>query len=255
VKKHLMSTGLVLTFLVIACGPSRNPESSLMISGGTLVEASEPASKSTVLVKSAFGNCTGVIIAPDFVLTAAHCKAGVGLSTIYLYDGAARIASSGIGVVGIALPNGVSAAKEDYLDDANVFADLALLRLAKPIPASYRAVSIASSEVASGFAALAVGAGRHNNDAAQAQTLQEKSVTVATNKAKEGYVFVQGSVTNPGDSGGPLYAPTADPNQLELLGIVHGREGHPVYWSVTRYTNATTQAAWIKQAMMNLRAQ
>ncbi len=75
---------------------------------------------------------------------------------------------------------------------------------------------------------------------------------MATNKAKEGFVLVQGEVTNPGDSGGPLYAPLSNPDRLELIGIVHGREGHPVYWSVTRYTNVSTHAAWIQQAMKNL---
>jgi hypothetical protein len=72
---------VVLAVALLACQRSHSPSHSVAghesvlrsVINGDLVEGSEPVSRALVLIRIEKGTCSGVLLAPDLVLTAAHC--------------------------------------------------------------------------------------------------------------------------------------------------------------------------------------
>ncbi len=257
-----MHSVLVLAMLVFGCRQSSS--SSLQIQSGTRVSVSDPAARTTVFVKSASGaNCTGVIIDSQFILTAAHCEAGVD-SFVSFYKGDTKIPNADIRVIGMEMPPGVTANRNLIpADDGGekIYADIALLKLERSIPGSHRPVEVFNEAVTTtSFNGLAVGAGVHDSDRSQAQILKEKPAALSLCNEKRGTVFVSGSIVNPGDSGGPLYHLSS--GQLQLVGIlssvgyceqkIDNDPAKSKFFNSTRYTRVGAHSTWIQSAMKNL---
>jgi hypothetical protein len=122
------------------------------LEGGALARPGDPLARASVAVGTLVSGgdsigasrCTGVLIAPDLVLTAGHCVRGNSLAAIVLfYDGARPIAS----------PQPVAAvARYDVVEDdvpseyvgrlSDLSLDTAILRLATPVRGR-RPISIA----------------------------------------------------------------------------------------------------------------
>ena len=144
-----MQTRLCLVFLamlaalVSLCGPAP-----------ALVGEAGPADiaiqRYTILVYSSKGRCSGVVLAQDLVLTAAHCVEWPEVS--YLVGGVVGINQfTGVGVAEIA--------RHPDFRKPTSGADLALLKLAKPLSErftpAFLQVRPASSAIASLSAAMA----------------------------------------------------------------------------------------------------
>jgi hypothetical protein len=122
-------------------------------SAGAIVNgAADPdgARAAVMLISPRGGICTGVIIAPAVILTAAHCAAG-GTATKVRFGGAD------------AGPVAQTAPHPGYVPDAirkRVRSiDLALIRLSRPLPEAARTMPLAGSGPANGGTLVAGGYG------------------------------------------------------------------------------------------------
>jgi hypothetical protein len=122
-------------------------------SAGAIVNGSadpDGARTAVMLVSPRGGICTGVVIAPAVILTAAHCAAG-GTATKVRFGGSD------------AGPVAQAATHPGYVPDAirkRVRSiDLALIRLARPLPDAARALPLAGSSPANGGTLVAGGYG------------------------------------------------------------------------------------------------
>lgn len=79
--------------------------------------------------------CSGILIAPNFALTAAHCVIDIGLKTFTLYDSAKVVSGYDNGIENPAIPS--SAVSKAYIFKSfysgTGWSDIALIELKKPI--------------------------------------------------------------------------------------------------------------------------
>lgn len=189
---------LALALLAGATGPAR------AIVGGAPA-GPEVAAHAVMLVSTRGASCTGTVLAPDVVLTAAHCVEPAADYAVALISGPAPKL---IPVTRIALHPGFSA---DQFRTRRPTPDLALVKLAEPLPASLRPARLAPAGglppkgdgfTIAGFGVTADGASK------SAGTLR----TVALpNIGSTGGIMVRlsraegGAGACTGDSGGPAF--------------------------------------------------
>ncbi|HZS63567.1 MAG TPA: trypsin-like serine protease [Xanthobacteraceae bacterium] len=195
----------IAAFLFVSAFPA-----AAMVGGAQAVDAAAP--RHEVMILSGRGNlCTGVVLVPDLVLTAGHCIDPALPYRLYELDAARQPRFREIAK--IAVHPQFSRAT---FDANRATADVALLKLAAPLPESYAPAALAPKRprVALGEHFLVAGYGvtkpRDNGTAAvlrradlvatgQPGNLQLRLVDPATQGEKPGL----GACT--GDSGGPAY--------------------------------------------------
>jgi hypothetical protein len=197
------------------------------------------------------GFCTGVVLAPRIVLTAAHClRAAANIAVLYR-DGAGAP---------VLIPVAATAGHPRYHADAVrkriVSIDLGLIETATPLPATFRAAELADATPGVGDTVTLVGFGI----AREGEPKTGGTARTATLRVSEPLSQIllwagdpgnNGSGACSGDSGGPLFASDG----RTVLGLVAWTKGEK-----GRKCGITTQGplvaparAWIAEVVANWR--
>lgn len=209
--------GFAVCVWLAACGSTEGVATSDIkhvtpeIVNGT--EATDLASACIVNLQTPQGTamCSGALVAPNVVLTAGHCVAGVSRWSVkcpYARDAVwVTVAEAALSPT---FPNRDDPTRE-YIDNSRG-SDLGLLRTSRPL-AEDRVARVRAQNIAAGLDVFAVGRIHHG-----VTNLMYRSprFTLSLSDRTHGYwVGVDRTVIEPGDSGGPLF----DVNTREVVGV------------------------------------
>lgn len=139
--------GALASGLVLAA-----PQAGAVVGGR---EHDGPLSRQAVMVLTDGGGvCSAVVVAPDAVLTAAHCAAGNAERRVHWTDGSGQpvlVAPSAVAVHPGYVPNAIAERRRSI--------DLALLRLPQALPADFSAATLTVSGPRAGGSATLGGFG------------------------------------------------------------------------------------------------
>jgi secreted trypsin-like serine protease len=247
-------------FAALACLLTLGLPASAMVGGAPAVDAS--AYRSEIMILSGRGNlCTGIVLAQDLVLTAAHCIEP-GLSyKLYELDAERKPVFHDVAKT-VVHPQFSKAT----FDANRATPDLALLKTAAPLPARFLPAALATPRprvaVGEGFVVVGYGvtAPRDNRSAA----VLRKAVLAATGQpgnlqlrlldpATKGDTPGLGACT--GDSGGPVYE-DRDGKRL-VYGVVSwstGPKASSGCGGLTGVTPLELYSDWIGRTAKSLRS-
>jgi secreted trypsin-like serine protease len=243
---------------VLVCLIVCSPPAAAMV-GGAPAASGGPERHAVLIVGSRGSSCTGTAIARDLVLTAAHCVLPGADYKVVEFDAARRPALKD--VQAIARHPGFSL---QTLLAHRATADVALIKLAAPLPAQIAPVAISprpaprdagAQFLVAGFGVTVRGDGRSGGTLRSATlaatgrpgNLQLRLVDPATNGESAGL----GACT--GDSGAPVFEAGGD--RLAVLGVVSWSTGPKLADGCGGLTGVTPLAlyrAWIVEAARKL---
>lgn len=222
------------------------------------------ARASTVRVETSRGElCSGAVIAPEIILTAAHCLMGGGSISVVSLDTRFR-ARRQIVVAVLPHPSFVPGTTPRTQPGT----DLALLRLAQPLPRDIEPLTLGSG-LWQGETITMAGYGLSaENNKRTARRLRETQLVNAGNYTTQNTVKVAVDAENRGetsgagacrgDSGGPVLR--GDSRSRDLVGIVSWSSGplktqaKRICGGFTAITPVSEYRSWIAEGSARLRA-
>jgi hypothetical protein len=246
------------------------------IFGGSKPAENDPISRAVVGVEFRMTGreaetCTGTLIAPRAVLTAAHCAqvSPQNISVVLAPELGPTLPSEARRTVSRVFVHPSFAARQDDLfasrqwDQANQF-DIAIVYLAEPVPASFVPFAMAAGELPAGAIVSAAGFGARSFDQLTGGrtgggVLQTAVMRMLESKQENILLFDQanGSGVCVGDSGGPAYviadqAPGSQPpiiygiaSSVRNPGQTEACEG------VSRFVSVPSIKAWVDSILAN----
>ncbi|MFG5118523.1 S1 family peptidase [Methylorubrum sp. POS3] len=163
-----------------------------------------PGGRSAVMVLTSGGGvCTGIVLAPDTVLTAGHCVAGVSDNRIHYRDEAGRPVLAE--VTARALHPGYDG---DAIRGRTRSIDLALLRAKAPLPSRFEPATLSSGQPRAGAALTLAGFGAARANDRRSIGRYRGAALVAVEPYGQSRILVwlqtRGAGGCNGDSGGPV---------------------------------------------------
>lgn len=197
----------------------------------------------TIAVGSPKGRCTGVVLAQNIVLTAAHCI--VPGEKLWVGDhagGGSPTVPSRISAVVETVPHPLWSRKDAGSPD------LAILKLATPLPDRFIPATLSSRHLAEGDSLIAAGYGKGSAEETRSP-LVLRMVLLRVTRAFRGWAILTGVGEDraggaPGDSGGPLFSYRGLHSLTGLIVSVSDKQ--------TRAVALAAHYSWIKETQAKL---
>ena len=199
-----MNRTILCTTAVFLAASVASADSAIALVGADL--ADRTIQRYTIAVGYAKGRCTGVVLAQDIVLTAAHCI--VPGERLWVGDsvgaGSQSVAPSRLSAVDETVPHPLWSRRDSGSPD------LAILKLATPLPDRFIPATLGSRHLAEGDNLIAAGYGKASADETRSP-LVLRAVLLRVTQAFRGWAILTSVGEDraggaPGDSGGPLFA-------------------------------------------------
>jgi secreted trypsin-like serine protease len=250
--------------LAVLAGTMLAPPPAMAVVGGVQSRAADGVRASTVRVETSHGElCSGVVVASELVLTAAHCLMAGGSIRVISLDRRFRNRTHKVASV---LPH--PSFQPGTTPRTQPGADIALVRLAQPLPADLRPLEL-GGRLTQGEAVTMAGFGLGSEkNKGSARVLREatlvnagnyttaNTVKVAVDPEHRGEVLGAGACR--GDSGGPVLRGKA--SERDLVGIVSWSSGplssrvRLICGGFTAITPISEHHDWIVEASRRLMA-
>jgi Trypsin len=198
----------------------------------------------TIAIGSPKGRCTGVVLAQNIVLTAAHCivpgeKLWVGDQVA---DGSRNVAPSQLSAVDEVVSHPLFSRKDSGSPD------LAVLKLATPLPDRFIPATLGARHLAEGDNLIAAGYGKASAEETR-PALVLRMVLLRVTNAFRGWAILTSTGEDraggaPGDSGGPLFAYRGMHTLVGLIVSVSDKR--------TRAVALAAHYGWIKETQEKL---